>query len=541
MLWPAMSSHYEMPDNSDEILDAHCRASTLTTTIGGHTMTEPDSNTSTTTERGNPTAQAVASYLAGDPLRCIAASLQMDSYQVLRLLCTRIADNGEKQRSKALRHRCGATAELLIEEMERTEQLMSAGIDASDIPKVLVALGVPLDVDIAVEVLRSSKILEDVHHRMTHVGRAHLPEMRSIETLSVLYVMGRHHGVEPDYRFALGKAPLPGVAEFRELQTGRLAAFQIAEVIAIVEKTAEEIRTGNVTGISYWDYRDTASLLARELDHNGHGWVIPAPVIRERVGRGSWSTTLMAAGLTPPSTEERFSPADYEGAAQEFLTVYRYFGSPKDVASYDSWVIAEKAAGRDRPSVVAIRRYFGAWESVIGAAMPPEVGVDEFAGLVAMCRTQNDAEERWARAGELVGEVLANMPWNSFLSIDYGDEADGPSRPYAQANPSADGVWCEIVSEEFLSANQWPIDAGYLIRNGWSAPDEEVPNWHKQGVPPLEAGHQILEGLAYGRDCHDPGKVRWHSGEFPGGPGPDGGVILDYEPDGIVRNLPRAS
>jgi hypothetical protein len=157
-----------------------------------------------------------------------------------------------------------------------------------------------------------------------------------------------------------------------------------------------------------------------------------------------------------------------------------------------------------------------------------------------MCRTQNDVEYGWARAGELVSEVLADMPWNSFLSIDYGDETDGPHRPYAQANPSADGVWCEIVSEEFLYASQWPIDTDYLIRKGWSAPDEEVPNWHKHGVPPLEAGHQILEGLAYGRDCHDPGKFRWHSGEFPGGPGPDGGLILDFNPVGSNRTLRRA-
>jgi hypothetical protein len=465
----------------------------------------------------------------------------MDSYQVLRLVSTRIAENGEKQRSKALRHRCGATAELLVEEMERTERLLSAGIEAVDVPKVLVAFGVPLDVEIAVELLRSLEIFEDIYLRVSHVRNNQLPAVRSIEMFSLLYVIGRHRGVEPDYRFALGKMPLPGIAEFRELQTGRLPASEIAEVIATVEKTAEEIRTGNAAGISYSDYMDAASLLAEESNHGRLGWLVPAPVIRDRVGRGSWRAALEAAGMTAPSEQERFDRTDNEEAAQEFLRVYRYFGSPKDVASYDSWVIAEAAAGRDRPSVVAIRRHFGAWESVIGAAMPPEVGVDEFAGLVAMCRTQNDVEYGWARAGELVSELLANMPWNSFLSIDYGDETDGPHRPYAQANPSADGVWCEIVSEEFLSPEQWPINTDYLVRNGWSAPNEEIPNWHKQGVPPLKAGHQILEGLAYGRDCHYPQKVRWHSAEFPGGPGPDGGVILDYEPDGMVRNLPRAS
>ena len=503
-------------------------------------MTESDSSRSINGERRSPTDQAVASYLAGDPLRCIAAALQMESYQVLRLLSTRVADNGEEQRSKALRNRCSTTAELIGGEMERTERLMSAGIEAVDVPKVLVAFGVPLDVEIAVELLRSLQIFEDIYLRVSQVRNNQAPAVRSIEMFSLLYIIGRHRSVEPDYRFALGKRPLPGIAEFRELQTGRLPASEIAEMIATVEKTAEDIRTGNAAGISYSDYRDTASLLAEEPDHGGLGWLVPAPVIRDRVGRGSWSVALEAAGLTAPGHQERFERIDYEEAAQEFLRVYRYFGSPKDVASYDGWVIAEAAAGRDRPSVIAIRRHFGAWESVIGAAMPPEVGVDEFAGLVAMCRAQNDVEYDWARAGERIGEVLANMPWNSFLSIDYGDEGDGSNRPYAQANPSADGVWCEIVSEEFLSADQWPINTDYLVRNGWSAPDEEIPNWHKQGVPPLEAGHQILEALAYGRNCHDPQKVRWHSGEFPGGPGPDGGLILDFNSAGSSRALRRA-
>lgn len=493
-----------------------------------------------TGDPGSPIVQAMTSFLAGDPLRCIAAALDMDSYQLLRLLSTRVADKGEEQRSRALRKRCSVTAQLLAEEMERAERLMSAGIDALDVPKVVAALGVPLDVDIAVELFRSFESLQDIHDRVSHVRRAHVPEVRSIETLSLLYVTGRHRGVDPDYRYALGKMPLPGVAEFRELQTGRLTASQIAEVIATVEKTVEAIRTGEAAGISYSEYEDTAVLLAQEPDNSGLGWLVPASVIREQVGRGSWAIALEAAGLTPPSPQERFSPVDYEEASRTFLRVYSYFGSPKDVSSYDSWVTAEAAAGRDRPSVIAMRRHFGAWESVIGAVMPPEVE-DEFDGMVNHLREENAIEEHWARAGELVSEVLANMPWNSFLSIDYGDEADGPRLPYAQANPSADGVWCEIVSEDFLSADEWPIDTDYLVRNGWSAPDGEVPNWHKQGIPAVEAGHQLLETLRYGRRCDDPKKVRWHSGEFPGGPGPDGGVILDYEPGGVVRDLRRAS
>lgn len=60
--------------------------------------------------------------------------------------------------------------------------------------------------------------------------------------------------------------------------------------------------------------------------------------------------------------------------------------------------------------------------------MPSEVE-DEFDGMVEMLKKENILEHGWARAGELVGDALADMPWNSFLSIDYGGEADGPRRP----------------------------------------------------------------------------------------------------------------
>ena len=97
------------------------------------------------------------------------------------------------------------------------------------------------------------------------------------------------------------------------------------------------------------------------------------------------------------------------------------------------------------------------------------------------------------------------------------------------------------MSEQFLPAEHWPISASYLTGNGWSAPDNDFPNWHKDGIPHIEAGHQILEGLRFGRDCHDASKLRWHTGEFPTGPGPDGGVTLDDALNGIVQTLSNAA
>ncbi|GAP54651.1 hypothetical protein AHiyo6_12160 [Arthrobacter sp. Hiyo6] len=489
------------------------------------------------------TGQVTRAFLAGDPLRCIADAANMSSREVLRILGSRFADRGEEQRSKALRSRCNATLAALYQERERFEQLKQARIDFVDIPKVLAALGAPVDVDIAEEMLRSTHVFKELLHRAVQQQTGEVEFVPPIDMLSLLYVLGRHRGVQPDYEMALGVMPLSYVAEIRDLLGPSHPYGQSAEILAVIESTAQAIRDGDVAGISYSDYEEIAEAISADLGDGLAGredrWPVPARTVRRHLGRGFWDTALASAGLQPTSDPLSFSTSDFVEAAHGFSMAEHYFGSPKDVASYDSWVTAEMAAGRRRPSVVAIRRYFGAWESVMGAAMPSEVE-DEYDGMVNHIRAQNNVEVGWAKAGELISEILANMQWNSFLNIEYADGTDGLT-PYAQAVPSADGVLFEIVSEQYLPAEEWAIDTGYLTGNGWSAPDDDFPNWSKDGIPHIEAGHQILEGLRFGRGCEDASKLRWHTGQFPNGPGPDGGVTLDDALNGIVQTLGNAA
>ena len=91
-------------------------------------------------------------------------------------------------------------------------------------------------------------------------------------------------------------------------------------------------------------------------------------------------------------------------------------------------------------------------------------------------------DEDWRRAGVLISDLLAQMPWNSFLRVEYASAEGNGTNPYAQATTSADGVWCEVVSEEFLPAAVWPIDRKFLIDHDWSDPDASFPNWWKSQV-----------------------------------------------------------
>ncbi|MBT2554482.1 hypothetical protein [Arthrobacter sp. ISL-5] len=488
---------------------------------------------------------ALSSFLAGDPLSSIAAAANMDSHGMLLLLSSRVADRAEEQRARAIRDRCFATGAALYQECERFEQLMGAGIALPDIPKVLAALGAPIDVDIAVSMLRSTLMFKEILHRVLQQNGAIEVSWRaqSIDVLSLLYVTGLHRGVKPNYELALGMMPVSSFAELRELLGPRRPYQRTAEILAVIEATSQAIRAGDVAGISISDYDEIAEEISRELSiaeiHPGVCWPAPGDELRRHMGQGSWDAALDAAGLKPHIGRGRFGHADFVEAAEGFRNTHGHFGSPKEVSSYDSWVIAEAAAGRERPSVIAFRRHFGTWESVIGAVVPPEIE-DEYDGIVNQIRAGNDIQEAWARAGELISEVLAHMPWNSFLSIQYSDDTEGLT-PYAQAVPDADGVWFEVVSEKYLPAGQWSIDPRYLSTNRWSAPDSDCPNWYKDGIPHIEAGHQLLEGLRFGRGCHDASKLQWHTGEFPSGPGPDGGVTLDDALNGIVQTLGNAA
>lgn len=363
-------------------------------------------------DRHRIASRAVKAYQAGDPLQRIAADAAMRMYDMLRLLSRRVADQSEQLRSQALRRRCSATADVLRKDAYRIVQLLGAGIESSDIPRILAALGATIDIDIAAELLKGPDLLIDPALRQRPILVTDMMWLR--------YVTGYHRGIEPNYELALGKVPLPEIHSFRMILSEALSRQQIGQVIALVETTAAAIDAGDDEGISFSEYQETREAIIRISSGEGNPLSPPpAERIREGTTGRSWHLALESVGMKSPAVEGGFAAVDYEDASHSYRATEGLFGSPKDVASYDSWMIAEMAAGRDRPSAVAIGRHFGAWESVIGACVPLEE--DEFRGIVSHLRTEASADNAWARAGELINEVLRTMPWKSFLSIQYGD------------------------------------------------------------------------------------------------------------------------
>ncbi|CAI3799441.1 helicase associated domain-containing protein [Pseudarthrobacter sp. MM222] len=121
----------------------------------------------------------------------------------------------------------------------------------------------------------------------------------------------------------------------------------------------------------------------------------------------------------------------------------------------------------------------------------------------------------WADAVESLTDELLWLKDDDFLSVEYGYGTGEDCAPYAQATPRKSGLSLELVSEEFLSAEAWPLNAHFLVSAGWEAPTGENPNWHITDVPRESAAKKLLDGLRIGRECRDARLLRWHLAIFP--------------------------
>lgn len=497
----------------------------------------------------------VEAYRRGDPIRAIAENFEGTANDICQELVMRsTTSSDELVRYRSVRRRTKAAMDSMWANRELITRLDNSGVESSKIPVILNALGTNIDVHVAAELLQLPRI------PFEEPGLENSPR-RGGDKLSLLYVLGKHHGIAPDYSLALGKMSLETVGELRELFHPTVPCRHTAEALAVIEATSLAIRTGKITTLSCAAYEYAAEKARRDLGHvtreKGNPWPVPAPQLIRRYGQGYWEEALRFLGLGLLSADHRFSEIDYFQALDDFTEECIDFEYTMDINVYDRWVFAETSIRQDRPSAMELIAHYGSWDEAIEAVLPKEeesdeepdshefywgfpLGSEDESLTVNEAKSQREAEE-WHQAGELIGQLLAKMPWNSFLRIEYQGDEEITTRPYAQATPGADGVWCEIVSEQYLPLAEWPIDGRYLEKSGWSAPDEEVPNWLRERVPAGEAGHAIVRGLRHGRRCQDANKLRWSTGEFPSGPGPDGGVTIERALEGEVQSLRNAA
>ncbi|NHW47130.1 hypothetical protein HAV21_09530 [Paenarthrobacter sp. MSM-2-10-13] len=397
------------------------------------------------------------------------------------------------------------TANLLAEQRKTIQKLLNARIHHSEIPKVLGALGTPVDTEIAVALLCNKRWLANYSERTTPAG-----PIAVLDRFNLLYIAGVHLRVEPDYKAALANMAPSDIQEIRDNLGSFLSSTRVAEILAIVEATTLRIQSAKVNGPSMTAYGDALQSLASPDEHSAM-WPDFARNLRRRVGKGSWEQTLRAVGLSMNGAAARFEAADFHAAAEDFKEACSDHESPffpKDVSTYDTWVINEAAAGRERPSAIEMRRHFNTWEGVISAAYL--IDDDEIGGLSNHFRAENLLEQKWASVGEELNEALAGLSDGWTLMIESGKETlEGPPLR-AQASIVEGEVLCEIRPAWGLAGEQ-RFDEPSLGRRGWRASNCTTSNLFNNLGNPSEAGHEILEALQDGFGIRTPDDFHWQT------------------------------
>jgi hypothetical protein len=122
---------------------------------------------------------------------------------------------------------------------------------------------------------------------------------------------------------------------------------------------------------------------------------------------------------------------------------------------------------------------------------------------------------QWANAVQSLTDELLWLKDDDFVSIEYGNGTEEHCAPYVQATPSDTGLTLELVSEQFLPTDVWPLNPDFLVSVGWHEPSDKDPNWHVTDVPRESAAKKLLDGLRLGRGCQDAALLRWHMAVFP--------------------------
>ncbi|QYF91083.1 hypothetical protein [Arthrobacter sp. PAMC25284] len=275
----------------------------------------------------------------------------------------------ELERARSVRQRSLATDEVIYENRGLLYRLNDAGITWSDTPKVLEALETDVDVEVAIELVNIPGVPSD------RIERA-LPSRSLGDRLSLLYVAGKHHGIEPDYQLALGTMPIEELAELRSLMQPNVSLRRLAEFAAVAETTKLAIRARAVQTISYSDYAKTAETISSRLGNSrvaGTGqWPAPGTVLLRRYGHGFWDDAVQAVGLSLPTSESRFTENDLFDALDGFTEECIDFEHPMSIAIYDRWVFSEASMRNDRPSALEIIRHYGNWASAMRVILPHE-------------------------------------------------------------------------------------------------------------------------------------------------------------------------
>ncbi|MFI7481994.1 TY-Chap domain-containing protein [Kocuria sp. M1R5S2] len=276
-----------------------------------------------------------------------------------------------------------------------------------------------------------------------------------------------------------------------------------------------------------------------------HHWPAPERVVSQRLGDGRWDVALERIGLRAGHevpADHVFTEDEYRAAVTAFLMHCRSAGHHPTTARYGRWVIEQEAGRTRRPYFDGVRRFFGSWEEAMRFASAAQPAGGHTGEGFADTRTWSDlatpeAQEMLGRAGigvvaagtgttavdenvwgdlrRLIATVLARLPWNDFLVVEYERDDDRSDAPVAWAGVGPHGAECAVVSGGQLVHAAWPVDATFFHEDEWDEPTAWDQPWTTGPLGFPDAAQKLVDGLRFGWGCSDPYRFHWGVGSFP--------------------------
>ncbi|MCM3688923.1 TY-Chap domain-containing protein [Kocuria rosea] len=291
-----------------------------------------------------------------------------------------------------------------------------------------------------------------------------------------------------------------------------------------------------------------------------HYWPAAERTVSQRLGEGRWSRAMEQIGLPAAAGEPDvhvFTEEEYAEAVTAFLSECRRHGKRPTTTRYGRWAVEQGARRTPRPYFDGVRRYFGSWEEAMRFASGRQpVGEPAGEGF-ADTRTWSDlatpeAQELLGRAGigvvaagpgptvadedvwddlhRLIATVLARLPWNDFLVIEYEPLQGRTEAPVAWAGVGPHGVECSVLSREQLTHAAWPVDETFFNEDEWTEPAGWDQPWTTGPVGFQDAAQRLVDGLRFGWGCADPYRFHWGVGSFPAEPvAPGDATVIDAD------------
>jgi len=377
--------------------------------------------------------------------------------------------------------------------------------------------------------------------------------------------LAQHLGLDPDPDHAALHLSTETVRDV----TGLLAATDAdgsvtRRTLSLIGAAMKHCAEDPATTFSAHDYERARLGLctdARLLCSLAHYWPAPERTVSQRLGDGAWPVATDGMGFSAEGGESghrAFTEEEYAAAVTAFLSHCRTTGRRPTTARYGRWAVAEGAGRTPRPFFDGVRRFFGSWEEAMRFASSRQPADEHSGEGFGDTRTWSDlatpeAQEMLGREGigvvsatggssqgadesvwedlrTLIATVLARLPWNDFLVVEYELRTRGPEAPAAWAGVGPHGVECAVVSAGQLSRADWPVDDTFFHEDEWHEPSAWDQPWTTGPHGFAEAAQKLVDGLRFGWGCSDPYRFHWGVGSFPAEP-VDGSGAAVLAPD----------